>query len=367
MSSDVHVMDGPADQLVPIGTGTDTRSRPAGARFLTGSRRYVGVAGALVLLIAVFGGTHSFFLSWANISNILDTNSVLMIVAVGMTVAMVGGGFDLSVGSYLVGTAVVLRALLVAGVPQLPAVILAVLACAVAGALLNGVLIGYGKLNFLVVTLGTMSIIQGLVYVVTNGNTESIAQYHGVTDLGSGSFIGVSYQEWFMIGAILSAGFILRFTRFGRSIYAIGGNREAARVAGLRVPWVTVCTYGLCSLFVGIAGVLDAGQLAAASPSEGTSLNLIAGAAVLLGGTSFSGGEGGVIGTVLGVLLIGALQNGLGVIGVSDFWQGVVTGAVLIAAVGLDQLQRGRFKRKKTTSTTEPQPAVEATAAVPAL
>jgi ribose/xylose/arabinose/galactoside ABC-type transport system permease subunit len=305
-------------------------------------RRYAGVAGALILLVVIFGSLHPFFLGGTNIKNILTSNADLMLVAVGMTFAMVGGGFDLSVGSIMVATAVILYDLLSAGVPQVLAMVFAVLCAGLGGALINGVLIGYARLNFLVVTLGSMSAIQGLVYVATNGNTLSLAKWSAVTDVGSGSFLGIANPIWFMIGAVVISGLFLHLTKLGRAMYAVGGNREAARVAGIRTGFVTMMTYGASGLFAGLAGLVLAGQLAAASPTSGSTINLIAGAAVLLGGTSFSGGEGGVFGSVLGVLLIGSLENGLGVIGVSDFWQGVVTGVVLVGAVALDQAQRMR-------------------------
>jgi ribose/xylose/arabinose/galactoside ABC-type transport system permease subunit len=325
--------------------------------WLKRGRRYVGVGGALVGLVIIFTSLHPFFLHGQNITNILTSNSDLMLVAVGMTFAMVGGGFDLSVGSVLAGTAVLLEGLLAVGVPQLLAMVIAVLCAGLFGALVNGFLIGYARLNFLVVTLGTMSAVQGIVYVATNGNTLTLSKWTMVTAIGHVSALGLGVPIWFMIGAVVVAGACLRFTRLGRAIYAVGGNREAARIAGIRVGLITMLTYGVSAMFAGMAGLLDAGRLAAAAPTTGASINLIAGAAVLLGGTSFSGGEGGVFGTILGVLLIGALQNGLGVVGVSDFWQGVVTGAVLIAAVGLDQFQKARTRKRFTMESTADQGA----------
>lgn len=326
--------------------------------WLKRGRQYAGVGGALVVIVVLFGSLHPFFVGWPNIDNILTTNADLLLVAVGMTFAMVGGGFDLSVGSVMVGTAVVLHGFLVVGIPQVLAIALALLCAAAVGALVNGFLIGFAKLNFLVVTLGTMSAIQGLAYVATNGNTESLSKWHVITAIGNDTLFGLADSLWFMIGAVVVAGFALRFTKVGRAMYAVGGNREAARIAGIRVGLTTMITYGTCSFFAGLAGIVIAGQLSAASPTEGTTINLIAGAAVLLGGTSFSGGEGGIFGTILGVLLIGGLQNGLGVVGVSDFWQGVVTGIVLIAAVALDQFQKsGRRLRRRAVAPSVSQPA----------
>ncbi len=321
--------------------------------WLKRGRRYVGPGGALIGIVVVFTSLHPFFIHGQNITNILTSNSDLMLVAAGMTFAMIGGGFDLSVGSVMEGTGVLLAGLLAIGVPQILAIVIAVLCAGLFGALVNGFLIGYARLNFLVVTLGTMTAVQGLVYVVTNGNTLSLSKWHTIGAIGTAKAFGIDVPIWFMIGAVVVAGICLRFTRVGRAIYAVGGNREAARIAGIRVGLVTMLTYGAAGLFAGMAGVVDAGRLAAASPTVGATINLIAGAAVLLGGTSFSGGEGGIFGTILGVLLIGALENGLGVVGVSDFWSNVVTGIVLIVAVGLDQFQKSRTRKRFTRQSTE--------------
>ena len=334
-----------------VATDRIVRRDPIG--WLKRGRRYVGPGGALIGIVIVFSSLHPFFVHGQNITNILTSNSDLMLVAAGMTFAMIGGGFDLSVGSVMEGTGVLLAGLLAIGVPQLLAIVIAVLCAGLFGALVNGFLIGYARLNFLVVTLGTMTAVEGLVYVVTNGNTLSLSKWHVIAAIGTAKAFGVDVPIWFMIGAVVVAGVCLRFTRLGRAIYAVGGNREAARIAGIRVGMVTMLTYGAAGLFAGMAGVVDAGRLAAASPTVGATINLIAGAAVLLGGTSFSGGEGGIFGTILGVLLIGALENGLGVVGVSDFWSNVVTGIVLIVAVGLDQFQKSRTRKRFTRQSTE--------------
>jgi len=326
--------------------------------WLKRGRRYAGPGGALVGIVIVFSALHPFFIHAQNITNILTSNSDLMLVAAGMTFAMIGGGFDLSVGAVMEATGVLLAGLLAIGVPQLLAIVIAILCAGLFGALINGFLIGYARLNFLVVTLGTMTAVEGLVYVFTTGNTRSLSKWHMIAGIGTAKALGIGIPIWFMIGAVVIAGFCLRFTRVGRAIYAVGGNREAARIAGIRVGLITMLTYGASGLFAGTAGIVDAGRLAAASPTVGATINLIAGAAVLLGGTSFSGGEGGIFGTILGVLLIGALENGLGVIGVSDFWSNVVTGIVLIVAVGLDQFQKARTRRRFTRESTEVGKAV---------
>jgi ribose/xylose/arabinose/galactoside ABC-type transport system permease subunit len=161
---------------------------------------------------------------------------------------------------------------------------------------------------------------------------------------------------------------VLRWTYFGRDIYAVGGNIEAARLSGINVPRTLMLAYGIAGLGAGIAGVIEVGRLGAASPQVGGDIPLNAAAAVLLGGTSFLGGVGGVTGTAVGVLFIGTLQNGLSIAAVSSFWQQVVTGAILIVAIGIDRIQRdpgNRFRRRPDggghgpTSTSEPVVAEE--------
>ncbi len=163
-----------------------------------------------------------------------------------------------------------------------------------------------------------------------------------------------------MIGTFLLAFVVLRWTYFGRDIYAVGGNIEAARLSGINVPRTLICAYGITGLCAGLAGVIQAGRLGAASPLVGADVPLNSAAAVLLGGTSFVGGVGGVTGTAVGVLFIGTLQNGLSIAGVQSFWQEVVTGAILIAAVSFDRLQQNRGGLRRTTTATPATPAGDA-------
>ena len=201
-------------------------------------------------------------------------------------------------------------------------------------------LIGKFKLNFFVVTLGMASLIGGVVNVVTNGETQTITATGFFFGIGNNSFLGMPIPIWISAGALIAAGLVLNHTPFGRAVYAVGGNSEAARLAGINVPLLLAIVYSIAGAGAALAGIVDASRLSSASPeSSGSDLTLTAAAAVLLGGTSFFGGIGGVTGTLVGVLLISFLQNGLGLMGVSAFWQGIVTGAVLIAAVALDRLQ----------------------------
>ncbi|MEU5553592.1 ABC transporter permease [Micromonospora sp. NPDC047793] len=344
MSSDTAIAAQPADGGPTGGNGRrDWAGRAVVGHVYQSVKGYGGALGGLLILLVYLISTQPFFLTKANILNVLATNSPLMLVAVGLTFVILSAGFDLSVGSVMAATGVTVYFVLDAGAPAPVALVAGLATGALLGAGLNGLLIGGFRLNFFVVTLGTMTLISGLVQVSTNGSTYSIDSPGIFYAIGNGSVLGVPAPIWIALGAVLLAGAVLRFTPFGRAVYAVGGNREAARLAGINVTAVLISVYTIASLTAALAGLVMASRLSAASPTAGSTIALTAGAAVLLGGTSFFGGIGGISGTVVGVLLIAVLQNGLGLMGVSSFWQGVVTGTVLIAAVALDRLQsRGR-------------------------
>ncbi|HVC66113.1 MAG TPA: ABC transporter permease [Acidimicrobiales bacterium] len=302
-------------------------------------RNFLGAAIALVILVVLLGTTESTFLTVGNLKNVLITNSSLMIVSVGMTFVLISAGFDLSIGAMMAVSEELLYEFLRAGVPAIGAVALALVAGFLIGALINGVLVGVLGINFFVATLGTMTLLYGLVDVITNGASQTI-QSSTLNRIGNGTLWGIPMPILFMVVIVVLGGVTLRWTPYGRSIYGAGGNREAARLAGIPVPFVIMSVYGIAGLCGALAGVVNASRLAAATPTDGSSIALISGAAVLLGGTSLFGGTGGISGTVVGVAVIGVLGNGVNLLGVSNFWQDVVTGAVLIGAILLDRLQR---------------------------
>ena len=304
-------------------------------------RGFGGALAALLVMVVYLSITQEFFATKANILNVLSGNSAMMITAIGLTFIVLSAGFDLSVGAIYAAAGYVAFRTLDAGLPPIAALLFGALMGMFLGGAVNGVLIGRLRLNFFVVTLGTSSLFTGALNVVTNGKTNTIAAPEGSLFywLGNGSVATIPVPILLSLAVLLLSLYVLRFTSFGRAIYAVGGNPEAARLAGINVSKVYVCVYGIGGLLAATAGMVDASRLASASPTAGASLALTAGSAVLLGGTSFYGGMGGVGGTVIGVLLIAVLQNGLGLMGVSAFWQGVVTGIVLIVAVLLDKLQ----------------------------
>ncbi len=309
-------------------------------------------AAVLVLLVALFVGfsvTQSSFLTSANIENLLTSVSILWVVSMGMTFVVLTGGIDLSVGSLLALSGIVLSKLINgAGVPVWLALILTLAFGLAVGAGVNGILVGRAGLSFFVVTLGTLSLYQGIVNIWSSTKTTYITSSL-LDNIAFGKPLGISSPIWIMIVTFLIAFVVLRWTYFGRDIYAVGGNIDAARLSGINVSGTLMAAYGIAGLCAALAGIIQAGRLGAASPLVGQDIPLNAAAGVLLGGTSFTGGVGGVTGTAVGVLFIGTLQNGLSIAGVSSFWQQVVTGAILIVAVGIDRLQQnpsGRFARR---------------------
>jgi ribose transport system permease protein len=299
---------------------------------------YFGVLAALLGTIAVLSWREPVFGTRANLVNILETNATLCVVAVGLTFVLIAGGFDLSVGSMVAIAAIAMGKLLVADVPAPVAILIVSLSGALVGSS-SGLMIAKGRLSFFVVTLAMASILRGLASLWSDGKTLTLYDYDWIRSFGSGRVGGIPWPVISALCVAVAGALILRYTGFGRMVYAVGGNAEAARIAGLNVSAVRILVYAIAGLLAAFASTIEVGRLASASPSQGIGIELTAGAAVLLGGTSFAGGSGSVVGTVVGVLFLGVVSNGLSVAGVSPFWQGIVSGGVLLAAAALDRLR----------------------------
>jgi ribose transport system permease protein len=296
----------------------------------------------LTLVVVVLSISEDQFLTPGNIINILETNSVLLVVAVGLTFVLLVGGIDLSLGGTMALTAVSMWGLLTAGVPAPLAACIVVVGAFTLGAAVNGLLIGWVGLSFLVVTIGTASVFRGIALLGSGGQSKSLFDETWLVELGSGRVLGIPILVIVSLSIFLLGVLVLRYTGYGRMVYAVGGNPEAARLAGMPVVTIRVSVYAISGGLAGMAAVLEAGRLTAASPTTATGIELTAGAAVLLGGTSFMGGRGTLLGTLLGVLFLGVLQNGLTLLGISPYWSGIVSGIVLIAAIFVDRLRTGR-------------------------
>jgi len=303
-----------------------------------------GVFIAFVLLVAVMLATTSTFGTYQNLSNVLSQNSIVGIIACGMTFAIILGGFDLSVGSITALASVVGATLMIDfGVPGIPIGILgAVAACLLVG-VINGWLIAYLGVNPFVATLGTMTVVRGLIYVGTNASPRFGVPY-SFTTLGLGRLLGIPNPAILFSVVALFLGFVLHRTRFGHYVYAVGGNPVAAARMGVNAARVRFAVYVLVSLCAAVAGIILVGQTASATPQAALGYELTAIAAVIVGGAPLGGGRGRMSGTIVGVFLLGVVANGLNLFGVSPFWQPVATGLILIAAVAFDGYsKRGGF------------------------
>jgi len=336
-----------------------TRSRSdvlAGLRPVLG--KHAGLLVAFVLVIAYFWATQPLFMTWSNISNLVASNSVVLMLAIGATFVIIAGGLDLSIVSATTLAGMCLGFMLTGGQPFAVGLLVVLLTGVVLG-LVNGLLIAWGRMSFLVVTLGTMTIYASLAQVSNEGATISVFSEPGFAPLMSfvtGELGPIPYIMIFDVVLALLAGSVLRYTAYGRSLFALGSNEEAARINGINVTWTMLCTYMLAGLAAGIGALLQVGRLSGASATTDPTLLMAVLAAVLLGGTAFSGGEGGIFGTVLGVLFLGVITNGLTISQVSAFWTGTVNGGVLILAVLISTgRNRGWFTRKPKTVITGDQ------------
>ena len=310
-------------------------------RSLRAVNQYAGVLTVLVGLVVLLSLTQDRFLTVQNWVNIAESNAVLLVVAVGLTFVLLVGGIDLSVGGMMALSAVVLYELVTAGMSPPLAILLTVGAAFALGFLVNGLLIGWVGLSFLVVTIGTASAYRGVASVRTGGQSQSLFASTYLIDFGRTRVAGIP-AIIVVAGVVLVLGILLlRYTGFGRMVYATGGNPEAARFAGINVNLIRVAVYGISGGLAGLAAVLDVTRLTSASPQAGLGIELTAGAAVLLGGTSFTGGRGSLLGTLLGVAFLGVLTNGLTLAGISPFWSGIVSGVVLIVAIAVDRWRTG--------------------------
>ncbi|MBD2017728.1 ribose ABC transporter permease [Microcoleus sp. FACHB-53] len=303
-------------------------------------RNFIQVAGILPILLViciVFSLVSPSFLSPGNLINVIRQASINIVLATGMTFVILTGGIDLSVGSILGVTAVV--GVLVSLIPG--AGLFAVPAALLAGVclgLLNGALIAYLGLPPFIVTLGSYTALRGVAYLVANGTTV-INRNLNFAWIGNNYFGPIPWLVVIALLAVVASWFVLRRTVLGRHIYAVGGNIRAARLTGIKVSQVLLFVYGVSGLLSGLGGIMSASRLYSATGMLGQGYELDAIAAVILGGTSFTGGIGTIWGTLLGALIIALLNNGLTLMNVSFFWQLVVKGLVIIIAVTIDRLR----------------------------
>ncbi|WP_170887552.1 MULTISPECIES: ribose ABC transporter permease [unclassified Vibrio] len=293
---------------------------------------------ALLFLVVVVSFLNPNFFTVDNILNILRQTSVNAIIAVGMTLVILTAGIDLSVGSVLALCGAFAASLIALEVPVLVAVPTALLAGAMLGGI-SGIIIAKGKVQAFIATLVTMTLLRGVTMVYTDGRPIST----GFTDtadafawFGTGYALGIPVPVWMMVIVFAAAWYLLNHTRFGRYVYAMGGNESAARLSGINVDRVKIGVYAICGLLSALAGIIVTSRLSSAQPTAGMGYELDAIAAVVLGGTSLMGGKGRIMGTLIGALIIGFLNNALNLLDVTSYYQMIAKAVVILLAVLVD-------------------------------
>jgi ribose transport system permease protein len=302
----------------------------------------LGVGGFYLLLIIFFSVKANNFFTTSNAVNIFSNVAILGVVALGQAIVLISGGFDLSVSGTVPLGGIIFVEMANHGHGVVPSALIAVSAGLAVG-ICNGLIVTVLGINPLITTLATVSITGGLAFTVSNGLTVGLTN-PADAPLGNDLW-GMPRYVWtmFLLAAVVFV--VLRYTTYGRMLYSVGGNREATRLAGVRVNAMTISVYVISGVLSSFAGVMLAQQLLAGAPTVGSTDGLQSITAVILGGASLSGGTGGIPGTLLGVMIIGTVSNGLALLQVPTFYQQIATGVILLLAVGLGRL-RGLVERK---------------------
>jgi ribose transport system permease protein len=300
-------------------------------------RKY-GTLIVLFVLIIIVSLINSKFLTMYNILNIFRQVSINGLIAFGMTFVILTGGIDLSVGAILGLSGMLLGLMVVAGIPDIVAIPTVLIIGALLGCF-NGILISKLKLQAFIVTLATMTMFSGLTMIISDGiPAMGITKNAPVLDFFSqGSILGIPFPMFVLIVFYILLLILLQNTVFGRGVYAIGGNEEVARLSSLPTNRIKTLVYVISGVMSSLAGVILTSRLSSSQPTAGTGFELDAIAAVVIGGTSLAGGRGRLFGTFIGILIIGVLNNGLNIIGVSAFYQQFIKGLVILFAIILDR------------------------------
>lgn len=296
--------------------------------------KYKTLFGLLVLCI-IISIVSPRFLTITNLRNVLTQLSVNAVIAAGMSFVILTGGIDLSVGS-IVAICGAIAATLTKSTGN---VFISVLAALIFGAfigLINGLIIAKGKIQAFIATLGTMTIFRGVTYVYTNGTPVSGLGQDFMT-IGNNKILGIPVPVIIMVIIFIIGFYLLTQVRYGRYVYALGGNEDSARLSGINTQKIKTLVYVISGIMASIGGIIVTSRIGSASPNAGSGFELDAIAAVVLGGTSLAGGEGSIIGTIIGAMIIGVLNNGLNLMNVSPFYQQIVKGLVILFAVMIDK------------------------------
>jgi len=319
-------------------TSTEIRPalRPPRRLSIAAARDYV-VLFTFTALFVVLALSSSAFLTQTNIANILDQQAALGIIACGMTLVIVGGGFDLSVGA-IFAISGVLAGLVANAVDPTVGMAAGVLAGLALGTV-NGLLVTVLRINSFIATIATTLLISGLTVVITGGLLVTVED-ESFRNLGTGSLFSFKYTVYVLVAFVIATSILLAKTRFGSHVYAVGGNAEAARLSGVRVNAVRTATFAISGLAAGLAGVIATSRVGTAAPDAGLGLELSAIAAVVIGGASIAGGQGTVWRSVMGVLLLALIANGFNILAINSSYQPIIQGLIIIAAVAVDAWSR---------------------------
>lgn len=346
-------MHGRADQRIAPARGGDLLRSAWDS-----TRHFRPVLAVTIALFIVFTITQPRFATVVNLQNMLTAVAVLWVVSMGMTFVILNAGADLSVGATAALAGIFFAKVVAAGVPDVLAVLLTLAFGALVGALVNGLPVGRLGLSFFVVTLASMIALTGVVNL-WSGTESFLVESSIPAALGIDKYLGIPAPIWIMAITLVVGLYLQRYTYFGRDVYAVGGSLNAARLSGIRTTRTILAVYALAGLCAALGSIITIGRIGVAAPTVDVDLPLLAIAAVLLGGSSLTGGVGGVGGTAIGVLFIGILQNGLSIAGVPSFWQQVVTGAILFLAVLVDRVGFTPWRTRKQSlkvpkATSEP-------------
>jgi ribose transport system permease protein len=296
----------------------------------------------VVLAIALTIATPN-FLTQSNLASVARQTAVINIMALGMTLVIITAGIDLSIGSIL-ALAGLLGATAMKDGHSIPYAIIVGLVVGLVCGLLNGLGVALLKINPFIVTLGTMGIFRGVALVISNGLPVHQVP-PGFAFLGGGNILGVPVVVYILLGCAVLMHFVLENTKLGRYAFAIGSNPAAAYYAGVPIKFHLTMVYAILGVLSGLAGMIEASRLMIGQPTAGVGYELEALAAVVIGGGSLTGGEGSVLGTLIGAFVMGLLSNGSDLLGISPYWQQAIIGAVIIAAVGFDELRKRRMTK----------------------
>jgi ribose/xylose/arabinose/galactoside ABC-type transport system permease subunit len=302
-----------------------------------------GLIIGIVVLIALFSYSSDYFLTSNNIIAVLDQITIIGVLSLAMTFVILSGGIDLSVGSVVAMSAVMITTFLQQGMGMVVSVLLGILLATLLGAI-TGAIITKFDLQPFIVTLGTMGIARGIAMVVSDASPVSVS-VTGFDLIGRGRVGVIPIPVIIFTVLIILSAILLKKTKFGEYVYAIGGNEEAARLAGIPVNFHKIMIYTLSGALAGFTGFIMASKFNSGVPTIGQAYELDAIAAVVIGGTALTGGIGGIGGTILGVIIMGLLNNGLNLIGVSTFWQYIIKGLLVIIAVIIDSYTRKKDKK----------------------